>query len=302
MKIPILVLAFNRADHVIESLKSIKEYQPDRLYLACDGPRQNKPGERAAVDETRKAMITSVDWNCEIKTLFRETNLGCARAVYEAISWFFENEEYGIICEDDIIIHADFFMLCEKYLPKYQNEQQVMMICAYNPVPNYDKPNELCFMNVNHIWGWGSWRRAWEKMDMSLSQWPSISKIKLFKEWGVFRGLFQYFRWNSVYKNIETCNSWATRWNFAIFANEGLNLFANVNLMKNIGLTEGTHYTKYDVHSSIYLKFGEIDWPVIPPPNITMTTRSYFMLELDCIKSKCFALLKRIRKYTSYGK
>ena len=41
-KIPVLVLAFNRADHVQQAMKAIAEYQPDRLYLECDGPRPYK--------------------------------------------------------------------------------------------------------------------------------------------------------------------------------------------------------------------------------------------------------------------
>ena len=34
-----------------------------------------------------------MDWPCEVKTLFRDKNLGMQKAVSDAINWFFENEE-----------------------------------------------------------------------------------------------------------------------------------------------------------------------------------------------------------------
>ena len=43
-KLPVLVLAFNRMDHVVEAMKAIREYRPDRIYLECDGARPNKKG------------------------------------------------------------------------------------------------------------------------------------------------------------------------------------------------------------------------------------------------------------------
>ena len=104
MKVPVLVLAFNRADHVAKAMEAIREYRPERLYLECDGARKNKAGETEAVALTRKTMLDMVDWPCEVKTLFREKNLGCANAVYGDIKWFFEDEELGVIIEDDVVV------------------------------------------------------------------------------------------------------------------------------------------------------------------------------------------------------
>ena len=138
-KLPILVLAFNRADHVREAMKSIREYKPERLYLECDGARQNKTGEKDAVEETRQAMLDAVDWPCEVKTLFRDENLGCAQAVYGAISWFFKNEKWGVIIEDDVIVGQDFFRLCEDLLPRYENEERIMEISNMRSLDDYDR-------------------------------------------------------------------------------------------------------------------------------------------------------------------
>ena len=191
-KVPILVLAFNRADHVSEAMKAIRDYQPDRLYLECDGPREAKEGEEEKVKATRKAMLDAVDWPCEVKTLFREQNMGCAHAVNDAITWFFENEEYGIICEDDIILGQDFFKFCEIILPRYAKEERIMSISAQNRSMRNDINNTYVYSYNYDCWGWASWRRAWNKMDMSMSRMPEITRSAMIRRYGLIGGLKRF--------------------------------------------------------------------------------------------------------------
>jgi hypothetical protein len=58
--------------------------------------------------------MDNIDWKCEVKTLFREKNLGCKYLVREAIDWFFENEKMGIILVDDCLPSLSFFQYCEE--------------------------------------------------------------------------------------------------------------------------------------------------------------------------------------------
>lgn len=267
-KVPILVLAFNRPDHVAKSMEAIREYQPDKLYLECDGARTHKGGERKAVEETRKAMLDSVDWPCEVKTLFREENLGCANAVYDAISWFFENEEYGCIIEDDVIVSRDFFILCEELLPRYKDCDVVMHINAPSyRTDNFAKQistNEYVFGNAMYCWGWASWARAWKKMDMTMKQWPQHSIGSLIQAYGIFKGLMQLWYWHKDYKAIKEgkCNSWATRWNFAVHISKGLCISSKANLSYNIGTNCGTHYSEENENLYSNLHIGEIEFPL----------------------------------------
>lgn len=96
-KIPVLFVIFKRKDVSLRSLERLKEIKPSKLYIAGDGPRKGVAGEAEAVAETRKAILDAINWDCDVKTRFQEKNLGCSLGVYSAISWLFENEEYGII-------------------------------------------------------------------------------------------------------------------------------------------------------------------------------------------------------------
>ncbi|MBV5343931.1 nucleotide-diphospho-sugar transferase, partial [bacterium] len=100
-KVPVLLVIFNRPDTTLKVMEAIRKYQPKMLYVASDGARAEKHGEKEIVQNTRDLVLQNVDWPCEVKTVFREENIGCGYGVSSAITWFLEHEEMGIILEDD---------------------------------------------------------------------------------------------------------------------------------------------------------------------------------------------------------
>lgn len=295
-KVPVLVLAFNRADHVSEAMKAIRNYQPERLYLECDGPRLHKVGEREAVEATRKAMLDAVDWPCEVKTLFRKENMGCAHAVNDAITWFFNNEEYGIICEDDMVLGKDFFLLCEDLLPRYANDNRVMEIAAQNYSGRKDIPNSYVYSHRYHCWGWASWRRAWAKMDMTMSAAPSLTKKEMVSKLGFVRGLRMRSQLQYAQKHIDVLSSWAVRWYLSIISNDGLLIYPGVNLAINIGMEGGEHYTKWDLDPYAGIKIGNLEWPLIYNDSFVPDKVQKRYDNRDYFRERWFGLLKKIRK------
>jgi len=109
---PILFLIFNRPDTTQNVFDAIKMVKPKSLYVAADGYRESRPNEKELCIQTRD-IIKGIDWECEVKTLFRDKNLGCKVAVSEAISWFFDNVNEGIIIEDDCLPNKSFFYFCQ---------------------------------------------------------------------------------------------------------------------------------------------------------------------------------------------
>ena len=85
---PVLLLIFNRPDSTRKVFERIREVKPRQLFIAADGPRDGNQLDAIKSSETRR-IVENVDWECDVKTLFREHNLGCGRAVSEAITWFF---------------------------------------------------------------------------------------------------------------------------------------------------------------------------------------------------------------------
>src|SRR5450759_4497034 len=118
---PVLFLIFNRSDTTQQVFNQIRQIKPKYLFVAADGPRLDRPVEIEKCLET-KSIIQQIDWDCELKSLFSETNLGCRVGVSSAITWFFENVEQGIILEDDCLPDLSFFPYCENLLNKYKDD------------------------------------------------------------------------------------------------------------------------------------------------------------------------------------
>ncbi len=165
---PVLFLIFNRPDTTTRVFEAIREARPSRLYVAADGPRADKEGEAQRCLETRK-ITEAVDWPCEVRRLYREENLGCKLAVSSAITWFFTHEEEGIILEDDCLPDQSFFPFCAAMLERYRDDGRIMMVLGTSLLPPGGGPDaDYLFTQYFLIWGWATWRRAWEKYDIEM--------------------------------------------------------------------------------------------------------------------------------------
>src|SRR5512135_3046359 len=83
MNAPILLIVFNRPVTTIKVLEAIRAAKPKRLYIAADGPRDIT--DKVKCNQVRQ-IAKAIDWKCEVKRLYRETNLGCRYGPSTAIS------------------------------------------------------------------------------------------------------------------------------------------------------------------------------------------------------------------------
>lgn len=236
---PILFLVFNRPETTAKVFEAIRKARPPQLFVAADGPRLNRAEEVERCVEVRK-IATAVDWPCEVKTLFRESNLGCRVAVSSAIDWFFENVEEGIILEDDCLPHSDFFRFSQELLAHYRDDERVMHIGGSNFLLDQKRESaSYYFSGYAHIWGWASWRRAWKYYDVELEKLDKeVLKENLHSPRAVKRWLEILTKVKSHAPGFDT---WDFQWNYALWVNNGLSVVPRSNLISNIGFDSGTH-------------------------------------------------------------
>jgi hypothetical protein len=244
---PILVIAFNRPLHAAKILDAIREAKPDRIYIAIDGPRVGNSNDIRSVDETKK-VFDGINWPCKVVTLYRESNLGCKIAVSSAITWFFSHEESGIILEDDCLPSKDFFIFCEDMLRHYNNDRSIMHINGVNFQDSKHRGSaDYYFSKVCHVWGWATWRRAWELYDIELTG------IEKFFSDDLYKSILNYEKsrafWEPEFINTKkgVMNTWDYQWVFSIWKNNGLVIAPNYNLISNIGFDSlATHTRLFD--------------------------------------------------------
>ena len=240
---PILFLVFNRPDTASQVFEKIRQVRPSRLYVAGDGPREGY-NEEEKVAKVRE-IATRVDWPCEVKTLFRDKNIGCALGCSNAISWFFEYEEKGIILEDDCLPHVDFFSFCENLLDRYAEDEKVSVISGNNfQKGKWRGDASYYFSKVPHAWGWATWRRAWKYYQGDISFWPEWKKSDAWLN--LMRDKVERRYWEKIFEQVrdKKIDSWDFSWTASVWYKDGLTATPNVNLVSNIGFGEDATHTK----------------------------------------------------------
>lgn len=246
---PVLVMAFNRPDHLAVLMDRLREVQPERLYLAVDGPRLDRDGEAERVQACRD-LATTVDWPCDVHTLFQGANLGCGLGVSTAVSWFFAHEERGIILEDDIIPDHSFFPYCEELLERYEHDRRVFAISGCNFVPrqHQSRPDlPYRFSQVPHIWGWATWRRSWSQHHLDIAGWRrQLPLSTLLRRVGYSVPSAVY--WTSTFELLarKEVDTWDGQLVLAAMAEDAWTATSNVNLIENIGFGESATHTLED--------------------------------------------------------
>lgn len=273
-KPPILFLTFNRFDTTKKVFQAIREFAPKKLYVASDGPRTGVSREDLKVNEVRDFIQSNVDWECEVKTLFRENNLGCKIAVSSAIDWFFEHENMGIILEDDCLPSQSFFRFCEELLIKYENNERIALISGDNFSKKKIGEADYYFSKISRIWGWATWRRAWEKYDVSMARFPEFKKSGEMKKIWSDRKVQSYWLYilNEVYNNkIDT---WDHQLTFTLFLNDSFCICPNVNLVSNIGFGKDFTNTVLNDDRVTNLELGEIYSPLVHSQKIEYSEKN----------------------------
>ncbi|WP_299456782.1 nucleotide-diphospho-sugar transferase [uncultured Microscilla sp.] len=293
---PILFLVFNRPDTTRQVFERIQQIRPRQLFVAADGARQHKEGEQQKVDAVRKTITDNIDWDCEVKTLFREQNLGCGKAVSEGITWFFEQVEQGIILEDDTLPDLSFFHFCEELLDYYKDNERVMHIGGSNFLNSkIELKTSYYGSNYSQIWGWATWKNAWNKYrfrhDLTIQKITEIIKHHHFSK-------KEQIYWKKIYETYKSVDTWDYQWFFTIWIHQGISLISTKNLVKNVGFGEdATHTTnvqgvieRLQIDTQSIEKVAHLDKTEVNRKADMITFQTYFSEPVSLNRKLCIFL------------
>ena len=244
---PILLITFNRPDHVRQVLTEIRKQQPAQLFVCQDGAREGNKLDEERVQQVRDVINELVDWPCELHTLYQDKNLGCGPGPAAGISWFFEHVEMGIILEDDAVPHPDFFEYASTLLEKYKDDESVRAIGSMKLYDEKFGDGSYYFSMMNRtLCAWASWRRAWKYFDYEMKQYSIKDLRKAMKRYGATLREIEYWqdRLEEIHVDCLGGSSWDQQFWMTIWLTGGKGICPNSNLSTNIGFDEfGTHTT-----------------------------------------------------------
>jgi len=264
LKTPVAFIIFNRPDSTELVFAEIAKVKPPKLLVVADGPRAARHGEAEKCEATR-AIIDRVNWDCEVLTNYSKVNLGCKNRVASGLDWVFEQVPEVIILEDDCLPAPTFFRFCEGLLEHYRDDERIAMISGDNFQFGRKRGDaSYYFSRYNHLWGWASWRRAWQHYDRDAVIWPELRDNDLLEAMIKDSGERKFWakKFQSVYEGrIDT---WDYQWVLASWAQGMVSILPSVNQISNIGFgVDATHTHRTSVYAALPVE--SMNFPLCHP-------------------------------------
>jgi hypothetical protein len=243
LEVAVVLLIFNRPEPTRRVFEQIRAARPARLLVVADGPR---PGHASDAERcaAARAVTEGVDWTCQVERNYASTNLGCGRRVASGLDWAFGRETEAIILEDDCVPDVTFFPYCAELLARYRDDPRVGMVSGSNHQDGaVGIETSYFFCRYGNIWGWATWRRAWEKFDLGMSEWPR------WRDGGNVERLFPRREVAAFWRRVwdETAagkyDTWDFAWTFCYLRHGMLGILPRVSLIENVGFGSDASHT-----------------------------------------------------------
>ena len=207
--VPVLILGYNRFNKFTRCISTLEKQGLKNIYVSIDGPKNDYD------KEAQKNIINFCKRNTsklDIKFKNLDKNYGCRNAPMKGITWFFEQNKYGVILEDDVILSKKCIQLFSILLEKYFFKNDVMSISSFNEFTN-KKIESIYNISVFRSWGWATWAEKW-MMHLEFQK-----KIKNFSIWQLYNLLPKELRLIETAEIIKSCqlnllDAWDYEFNF----------------------------------------------------------------------------------------
>jgi hypothetical protein len=266
MRTPVALIVFNRPELTERVFAAIAAAKPPVLLVVADGPRAGRDDEAERVARVR-AIVTKVDWDCDVRTNFAESNLGCRRRLSSGLDWVFEQVPECIVLEDDCLPDASFFRFCEEMLERFRDDRRVFQVNGTNYRPHAPPSADSYYFSAqSHVWGWASWADRWRNhYDVAVRAWPRIRDEGSLAD--VVGGPREAHYWRPILERLHRgeIDTWDYQWAFACMLNGALIVTPTVNLISNIGFGGDATHTSAEDHPLADLPRAAVRFPLRHP-------------------------------------
>ena len=249
--ISVLLLFHARADHFSQVWAEVKKARPSRLFLYQDGPRENSNDMDGIMACRELVKDENIDWQCEVHRLYQDRNYGCDPSGFMSHRWAFSQTDKCIVLEDDVVPSQSFFPYCKELLDRYENDERITMIAGFmteeeslhSAITPVERHPSYFFSRAFSIWGWASWARVVNNWDSEYTFVKDSAQFAILsakaEQYHQRKGMLSLCqRHAAADKEYFETIFWAY-----MMLHDGLAIFPSVNLINNIGLEGGTHYS-----------------------------------------------------------
>lgn len=234
---PVALFVFNRLENTVKTINHLKQNAlaaHTELYVFSDGGKDEESWHK--VRQVRQFLRTVSGFR-SVTIIEREVNFYLERNIIEGLAQVLATHDRVIVLEDDICTSPVFLTYMNDALEMYRHEAKVMHISGFT---NLDiEPASGTHLTAHMCgWAWGTWADRWQHFTHFTSRQEALERVN-----SELRTQIEY---GGAFPCLKTLDKspipWDICWEIAVRKRGGLCLNPNHTLVKNIGLTNGTHY------------------------------------------------------------
>lgn len=295
LDVPVVLVAFNRPDHVRRALDGIRRAAPRRLFVLADAPRQGRQDDADKCAAVR-TELDAVDWDCQVQRRYAKWNMGCEANIESGLDWVFAQVDRAIVLEDDCVADPTFFRFCAELLERYASDERVWQIAGSvcDESPGLYGDDSYAFTRQGAVWGWATWARAWQAHrkvfirthdDASTrgtaapvrTEPPSIAPDALATEPGL-----------NFYRDVARSRGgddfgWDAHFWLTIVTSGGFAISPAVNMVENIGMGAEATHTVTDKET---IPARRMDFPLRHPASMEINKGLELEQELHLVRGQ----------------
>lgn len=242
---PVLIIAYRRFSNLETLIQVLLKLTHKKIYIALDGPKLlDDQGRRDCSSVLEVVDFFSLKYPDRIVKRVRSTNVGSAVNVVSACDWFFSQENFGIILEDDCLVSDSFFKFVSHYSSFFHEDSRIAMICGTQFAPVNIAGKFAMTSRYPLIWGWATSKEKWTVLRNGFARNNSKFPKGLSKDVSTAEKVY----WNSGARRAFSGHIDA--WDIIIARNmlrDGmLSILPNRSLVSNIGNDAYSTHTKDD--------------------------------------------------------
>lgn len=237
---PVILFVYNRPWHTRQTLEALKlnELAKDsRLIIFSDGFTENANKQEINKVKEVRSLIREEKWCGEVKIIERPENLGLAASVILGVTEVIEEHGRVIVLEDDIVTGKYFLKFMNEALNIYESEKRVYGVSGYQFTPSKEIKESTYFLPIMSSWGYATWADRWSQINFNGEELLEIVKNKKIGDKLNFGSINYLKMLKDQVDNLN--NSWAVRFYVSMYLKNGLFLYPNKSLLRNIGF-DGT--------------------------------------------------------------
>lgn len=254
MLAPVVVFAYNRADHTSQTLNHLSGnyLAPEtELFIYCDNAKNEQA--REGVENVRAIVDEFAHNSCfkKVTVVKAEKNKGLAASIIGGVSDILNQYGRVIVVEDDLVTSKDFLTYMNNALDFYENNPKVWSISGYTfPLKTLEKyPHDVYMSPRGCSWGWATWKDRFLKVDWEVSDFDEFIKnperVKHFNEGGPDMT-------DMLTRQVNgKINSWAIRWCYQESKENMFTVYPVKSRIRNIGCdSTGTHCVSSNLYDT----------------------------------------------------